>query len=360
MTAQFAGTDVDPQPSRNDALQYSAWSVYARQSPLTATVAEAHEEVVTLAADLETHGVTIRGFYDLAAMRPDADLMVWWHAPDAAALQLATRRLRRTAIGRATTTTWSAMGLHRPAEFSADHQPAFMSGAPARGWVAVYPFIRSYGWYLLPPEQRSAMLAEHGLMGREHPTVLSNTVAAFALGDWEWILALEADDLHDIVDLMRHLRSSETRLHVRAETPFFTGRLIDTHDVYELLRRTPGDPARHVPHRMSAARISRAAVQLPTRQSIAPVRGLNASAARCKSRRPEAVCRRALGRGVLPAAGARSVSGPDRRESFTGSTVAVLRRCSHDRQRHTLSAPDLGRGLAVTFTAVSLSLQLDT
>lgn len=236
MTGQPADTDVDARPLDDDPLRYSAWSVYARRSPLTASAAEAHEELATLAADLTTHDVTIRGFYDVAAMRPDADLMVWWHAPDAAALQLATRRLRRTAIGRALTTTWSAMGLHRPAEFSADHQPAFMSGAAARDWVAVYPFIRSYGWYLLPPEQRGAMLAEHGLMGREHPTVLSNTVAAFALGDWEWILALEADDLHDIVDLMRHLRSSETRLHVRAETPFFTGRLIDTDDVHELLR----------------------------------------------------------------------------------------------------------------------------
>ena len=52
------------------------------------------------------------------------------------------------------------------------------------------------------------MLVEHGMMGREYDQVLSNTVAAFALGDYEWLLALEADELHDIVDLMRHLRYS--------------------------------------------------------------------------------------------------------------------------------------------------------
>ncbi|MCZ9341372.1 chlorite dismutase family protein, partial [Streptomyces sp. TRM76130] len=40
-------------------------------------------------------------------------------------------------------------------------------------------------------------------------------------------LAFEADELHRIVDLMRHLRGSEARLHVREEVPFYTGRRKD-------------------------------------------------------------------------------------------------------------------------------------
>ena len=67
------------------------------------------------------------------------------------------------------------------------------------------------------------MLAEHGLMGRDYPQVAANTVAAFALGDYEWLLALEADELTDLVDLMRHLRGSDARRHVRLEVPFYTG-----------------------------------------------------------------------------------------------------------------------------------------
>ena len=38
------------------------------------------------------------------------------------------------------------------------------------------------------------------------------------------MLAFEADELHRIVDLMRDLRGSETRRHVREEVPFYTGR----------------------------------------------------------------------------------------------------------------------------------------
>ena len=51
------------------------------------------------------------------------------------------------------------------------------------------------------------MLASTAQMAREYPDVRANTVASFALGDYEWMLAFEADELHRIVDLMRHLRA---------------------------------------------------------------------------------------------------------------------------------------------------------
>lgn len=80
------------------------------------------------------------------------------------------------------------------------------------------------------------MLVEHGMMGRSYDGILSNTVSAFALGDYEWILALESDELHETVDMMRHLRASQARLHVREEVPFYTGRIIDAAGVVDVLR----------------------------------------------------------------------------------------------------------------------------
>jgi chlorite dismutase len=65
--------------------------------------------------------------------------------------------------------------------------------------------------------------------------VLANTVAAFALGDYEWLLPMEADELSDLVDMMRELRYTEARLHVREEVPFFTGRRIATTEIPEVV-----------------------------------------------------------------------------------------------------------------------------
>ncbi len=181
-------------------------------------------EVAGLFEQLAAKDVVVRGTYDVSGLRADADVMVWWHAATADALQDAYGRFRRTVLGGHLEPVWSQMALHRPAEFNKSHVPAFLAGEDARDYLCVYPFVRSYEWYLLPDAERRAMLAEHGQMARDYPDVRANTVASFALGDYEWILAFEADELHRIVDLMRHLRGSTARRHVRAEVPFYTGR----------------------------------------------------------------------------------------------------------------------------------------
>jgi chlorite dismutase len=198
--------------------------------------AAAGQQAAAFMDALAGKGVEVRGVYDLAGMRADADYLIWWHAAEIEALQAAYSGLRRTtALGRSSTPVWSQAALHRPAEFNKSHLPAFLAGEPARRYVCVYPFVRSYDWYLLPDAERRQMLAQHGQQARDYPDVRANTVASFGLGDYEWILAFEADELHRIVDLMRHLRASDARRHVREEVPFFTGPRIAVADLVAVL-----------------------------------------------------------------------------------------------------------------------------
>jgi peroxiredoxin len=208
----------------NDTIRYTMWSVFRAAGPLPAYREDVADEAQSLFAQLSEKDVTIRGVYDLSGLRADADVMIWWHSSSPDELQEAYSRFRRTTLGRALDPVWSQMALHRPAEFNKSHIPAFLAGEEARAYISVYPFVRSYEWYLLPDEERREMLAEHGKMARGYPDVRANTVASFALGDYEWMLAFEADDLHRIVDLMRDLRASRARRHVREEIPFYTGR----------------------------------------------------------------------------------------------------------------------------------------
>ena len=229
----------EPQAQRlrardlNELIRYTMWSVFritgsgaleAAGSLAGAGRDGLADEVAELTQQAAGKGVVTRGCYDLQGLRADADYMFWWHAPTADDLQEMYARFRRTALGRASEPVWSAMALHRPAEFNKGHVPAFLADEGPRAWVSVYPFVRSYEWYLLDPAERRALLAEHGMMAREYPDVRANTVSCFALNDYEWMLAFEADELHRIVDLMRHLRGARARLHTRVEIPFYTGR----------------------------------------------------------------------------------------------------------------------------------------
>lgn len=198
-------------------------------------LAEVVEHFDQAVSELADHGVTLRGIYDVSGMRADGSVMLWLHGPELADLQLALRELRSTELLADTTLTWSAAGVHREAEFNKQHVPGFLRGIAPKAWLTVYPFVRSYKWYLLADEERSEMLREHGMKGGRFQGVTANTVSAFALGDYEWLLPMEADDVVDLVDMMRELRYTQARLHVREEVPFYTGRRITTAEAVEVL-----------------------------------------------------------------------------------------------------------------------------
>ena len=215
---------------------YALWAVLRRDAVRTPSAPSDVAGLDRMLLALGAEGVTVRGIYDVSGFRADADLMVWMHGGGAAALQSALRRLRAVSPLDTLVPVWSAVGVHRDAEFNRSHVPGFLRGERPRRWLSVYPFVRSYDWYVLPEADRARMLAEHGRKGASYTSVVANTVAAFALGDYEWILPLESDELTDIVDMMRDLRATEARLHVQEETPFFTGRRIEPAEIAEVLR----------------------------------------------------------------------------------------------------------------------------
>ncbi|AKU17050.1 hydrogen peroxide-dependent heme synthase [Luteipulveratus mongoliensis] len=220
----------------NDSIRYTMYSVFRASRELPAERTDLVAQATAFLDGLLDQGVVVRGVYDVGGLRADADLMIWWHAETLEALQAAYRAFLATDLGRHLDPFWSNVALHRPAEFNRSHIPAFLAEEETRRYVCVYPFVRSYDWYLLPDEERRTMLKDHGVAARDYPDVRANTVASFALGDYEWILAFEADELHRIVDLMRDLRATEARRHVREEIPFFTGPRVELPDLVARLR----------------------------------------------------------------------------------------------------------------------------
>lgn len=233
MTTPENGAPAHPSAEQvdeiNSGIRYAMYSVFRVTTPLGDSeqgvssrefMARQVAHVVESLADIN---VQTRGFYDVSGFRADADLMVWWHAETVEGLQKAYQLLRRTSLGAHLDPVWSQVAMHRPAEFNRGHVPAFLAGEEARGYLCVYPFVRSYEWYLMEEGERRDMLREHGLAARDYGDVRANTLSSFALGDYEWILAFEADELHRIVDLMRDLRNTRARMHVREEVPFYTG-----------------------------------------------------------------------------------------------------------------------------------------
>ncbi|MEP6800114.1 MAG: chlorite dismutase family protein, partial [Lapillicoccus sp.] len=122
-----------PSPTQvreiNDSIRYAMWSVFATVEPLGDDTDRKRmaSEVHDLVADLATTDTVVRGIYDVAGLRADADFMIWWHAETIEQLQSAYHRFLRTELGAALEPVWSVAALHRPAEFNKSHVPAFLA-----------------------------------------------------------------------------------------------------------------------------------------------------------------------------------------------------------------------------------------
>jgi peroxiredoxin len=207
---------------------YALYPVFAANPELRAELYE--DDALRAAADeiedlfKEWAGtVDVRGTYSTVGFRADVDLVLWLTGRSADHLQRFLVDFRRTRAGDFLDPIWTFMGMVKPAEFTPDHRPAFVRGEAPRGYLCVYPFVRTPEWYLLSAEERNELLTEHGVMGREFPQVLANTTSAFGLGDWEWILAFETDELGALVDCIRRLRDARARRYTKVEVPFVTG-----------------------------------------------------------------------------------------------------------------------------------------
>ena len=216
-------TDIDFDEV-NNKQHYALYSVFALGESLPADDGERGRIVAESLDYVKGAGAEIRGFYDVSGFRAEADLMVWWLDDDPEVLQDAYHRLRASALGKFLDPVWSCMGLHTPAEFNKRHIPACFGGVAPRDWAMVYPFVRSYDWYLKAPEERARIMAEHGRNGfAQYPDVKGSTLSAFGFSDYEWVLAFEADTLDRLEGVMHAQRYTEARLYVREDTPFFTG-----------------------------------------------------------------------------------------------------------------------------------------
>ena len=110
--------------SPSETLGYTLWAVFRRDRSRPASAGD----LAAAVAEVEASGVVVRGFYDVSGLRADADLMIWLTGTGVApeALQSALRTLRRSEPLASLVPVWNAMGVHRDAEFTASHLPAFL------------------------------------------------------------------------------------------------------------------------------------------------------------------------------------------------------------------------------------------
>lgn len=157
--------------------------------------------------------------YSTIGMRKESDFMLWSISDSIEKIQVLTSKVYTTVLGKYIDASEVFLSATRPSIYSNKVIPGFMEVDEPLKYNIVYPFVKSREWYLLPFEKRSEMMKEHINVGKKFPQVRLNTSYSFGMGDQDFMLAFETDNLIDFQDLIMKLRETQVNRYVVRDTP---------------------------------------------------------------------------------------------------------------------------------------------
>lgn len=157
--------------------------------------------------------------YSTLGIRKESDFMLWSISDSIEKIQILTSKVYTTVLGKYIDATEVFLSASRPSIYSSKISPSFMGDDEPLKYNIVYPFIKSREWYLLPFEKRNEMMKEHINVGRKFPKIRLNTSYSFGIGDQDFMLAFETDNLMDFQDLILKLRETQVNKYVVRDTP---------------------------------------------------------------------------------------------------------------------------------------------
>lgn len=175
--------------------------------------------------------------YSLTGVRGDCDFLLWHVVPcnkdgdDPSGIerfQEVTATVLNTGLGAYLTVPYSYVAMTKRSLYTDDHHHPGSENERLRvePWGAkylfVYPFVKTRQWYVLPIAERQRIMNEHIKVGHMYPTVKLNTTYSFGLDDQDFVVAFETDYPADFLDLVQHLRETESSLATVRDTPIFS------------------------------------------------------------------------------------------------------------------------------------------
>lgn len=160
--------------------------------------------------------------YSLVGTRGDADLMLRAASPSLDAIHELHVLLNQTGLMRYADISHSFLAMTRPSPYSDQPDPLRPREGSNRRYLFVYPLWKKREWYRLPEEERMRIMRDHIEVGRRFPGVETNTSYSYGLDDQEFVVAFNADDPAEFLDLVHALRGTESSAYTESETPIFT------------------------------------------------------------------------------------------------------------------------------------------
>jgi chlorite dismutase len=192
--------------------------------------------------------------YSLVGTRGDCDLMVRAIARALDPIHELHVLLNQSGLMRFSDVPYSYLAMTKESPYSDEPDKPLepRAGADSK-YLIVYPMWKKRDWYRLADEERMRVMRDHIAVARRFTGIETNTSYSFGLDDQEFVVAFDADDPAEFLDLVQELRGTESSAYTESETPIFTcisasvERALDALDGERAARasaRSPGEAVR--------------------------------------------------------------------------------------------------------------------
>jgi chlorite dismutase len=166
--------------------------------------------------------------YSTLSLRPECDFLLWRIGSTPDVFQEQTQAMNKTRIGGYLSTPISFLAMTKRSMYidkldpfhTAESRTHIIPGK--RKYLFVYPFVKTRDWYLLPLEERQAIMDVHIKVGNEYPSVKLNTTYSFGLDDQDFVVAFETEKPEDFLDLVMKLRETQSSKYTERDTPIIS------------------------------------------------------------------------------------------------------------------------------------------
>jgi chlorite dismutase len=161
--------------------------------------------------------------YSLVGTRGDCDLMVRAIAGRLDPIHELHVLLNQSGLMRFSNIPYSYLSMTKESLYSDEPDKPLgpRAGADSK-YLIVYPMWKKRDWYRLPEEERMRVMRDHIAVARRFTGIETNTSYSFGLDDQEFVVAFDADDPSQFLDLVQELRGTESSAYTESETPIFT------------------------------------------------------------------------------------------------------------------------------------------
>lgn len=162
--------------------------------------------------------------YATLGFRPGTTFMLWLRATRPEQLQDTVRDLLTSRIGQYLTLKISLFGLARQSQYSRGPQKSdqVILAGERLPYLLIYPFTKTTEWYLLPYDERRALMKGHIATGQKHASIRQCLLYGTGVDDHEFLVSYETPTLEEFQDLVTELRSDAVRRYTLRDLPIYT------------------------------------------------------------------------------------------------------------------------------------------